>query len=163
MQNYENVLFFLCDAAILVGFSKNRYNLTEGTTGTLVVQKSGSFVSEITFRVVIPGLVNQTQTFAAGIGTPNEIDISFLIPDNDVALESDRVLSAQVEINSPMSQVALDIIRAALIIHDDDGRLSDTLSHTLHFQTLIFFSSSLYITLTVEIYDISVLAIKMFP
>ena len=138
MQNYENFLFFLCDAAILVGFNKNRYNFTEGTTGTLVVQKSGSFVSEITFRVVIPGLVNQTQTFAAGTGTPSEIDILFLIPDNDVALESDRVLSAQVEIISPMSQVALDNSRAAVIIHDDDGMLSDTLSHTLHSQTLIF-------------------------
>ena len=154
MQNSENFLFFLCDAAILVGFNKNRYSFTEGTTATLVVQKSGSFVSEITFRVVLHGLLIQTQTFPAGTGTPNEFYISFLIPDNDVALESDRVLSAQVEIISPMSQVALDNSRAVVIIHDDDGRLSNTLSHTFHSQTLTFLSSSMYITLTVEIYKI---------
>ena len=98
-------------------------------------------MSDIIFRVVLPGLVNQTQTFAAGTATPNEIDISFLIPNNDVALESDRVLSAQVEIISPMSQVALGISTATVIIHDDDGRLSDTLFHNLLSQTFISISS----------------------
>ena len=114
-----------CDIVVIrIGFDMTDYEVTEGGTLNLMIQKSGPVDSAITFRVFSPGFIDEQRTFAAGVGAPNTITISMDVgPDNDIGLEPDVVHVLTLSLVIGDSQIVVSPSQANVTITDDDSEL----------------------------------------
>ena len=100
------------------------YEVTEGGTLNLVIQKSGPVDSVVSFLVFSPGFIGERRTFVAGVGAPNTITISMDVgPDNDIGLEPDVVHVLTLSLVIGDSQIVVSPSQANVTITDDDSEL----------------------------------------
>ena len=110
-------------SVVTLKFSSASYQFIEGETLNLVVQKSGTLDSAITFNVFSDGLViNETRTFEAGVDTSAAITISIITLNDLIALEPDKVNTVTLTLVTPNPQIELGISQATVTEIDDDGK-----------------------------------------
>ena len=120
--NHKMYLIFCDIVVITIGFDMTVYEVAEGGTLNLVIQKSGPVDSAITFRVSSPGFIGERRTFVAGVGAPNTITISMDVgPDNDIGLEPDVVHVLTLSLVNSDSQIVVSPSQANVTISDDDS------------------------------------------
>ena len=110
-------------SVVTLEFSSASYQFIEEETLNLVVQKSGTLDSAITFNEFSDGLViNETRTFEAGVDAPAAITISIITLNDLIALEPDKVNTVTLTLVTPNPQIELGISQATVTEIDDDGK-----------------------------------------
>lgn len=120
------------------------YEVTEGETVNLVVQKSGPVEHSIAFRVFSAGLIDQEWAFAAGAAASDTVTIS-ISQDDDISLERDeiRVVTLQLSLVNPDPRILVSPSQTNVTIIDND---SEWIMHTptLHLPILYVFETVLF-------------------
>ena len=98
------------------------YEVVEGGTVDLVVQKSGYIDSVITVQVFIPELLDEQRTFAAGFEAPDNVTIPLSVPDDGIALEPDEVHVVTLSLVTSPDRIVLSPSEANVTVIDDDDR-----------------------------------------
>ena len=109
---------------VAIGFRDVGYTVLEGDSVGLVVQRAGIFDSDIELQVTTSdGMLVGGVVFGAG-GTEFEttIKITFITPDNDVALEDDVMVIMNLSLVIVNPQIVLLNGIIPISIQDDDGK-----------------------------------------
>ena len=105
-----------------VEFESPKYQFTEGQSVEVVITKSGVVDSDIVVNVTGGGFV-VLGVFPAGSESPNNITVSFALPDDNVALEPDQDIELSLSLVMPSPLVVVGLNRTTVTIVDDDGEL----------------------------------------
>ena len=106
---------------VAIGFRDVGYTVLEGDSVGLVVQRAGIFDSDIV--TTSDGMLVGGGVFGAG-GTEFEttINITFITPDNNVALEDDVMVIMNLSLVIVNPQIVLLNGIIPISIQDDDGK-----------------------------------------
>ena len=105
-------------SAVVLGFKRESYNVTEGGVLHVIVSKSAPCEFELHFGVHTNGLLHEERIFEANSTTAL---ISVAFSDDDIALEPDESYVLTLFLIAPDSQVEFDQQFSNLSIIEDDS------------------------------------------
>ena len=115
-------------SAVVLGFERESYNVTEGSVLQVIVSKSAPCEFELHFGVHTNGLLHEERIFEANSTTAL---ISVAFSDDDIALEPDENYVLTLFLVAPDSQVEFDQQFSNFSIIEDDGKCFCTMFITM--------------------------------